>query len=133
MDYDKVFNIIYSGVEQEEYFNILYDMGIRNFLISFHYVQNKHLSMEKQYGGLGIKFFVDSGAHTYQNDPKYAEYDIDYWEKHLQKYLRWVEKNREYIFAIASFDFENIVGAEVVKEWNEKYFEPFMLRTGIPV
>lgn len=133
MDYDRVFNIIYSGVEQEEYFNILYDMGVRNFLISFHYVQNKHISMEKQYGGLGVKFFVDSGAHTYQNDPKYAEFDLDYWEKHLQKYLRWVEKNREYIFAIASFDFENIVGAEVVKEWNEKYFEPFMLRTGIPV
>lgn len=133
MDYDRVFNIIYSGVEQQEYFDILYDMGIRNFLISFHYVQNKHLSMDKQYGGLGVKFFVDSGAHTYQNDPKYADYDIDYWEKHLQKYLKWVEKNREYIFAIASFDFENIVGAEVVKEWNEKYFEPFMLRTGIPV
>lgn len=133
MDYDRVFNIIYSGVEQQEYFDILYDMGIRNFLISFHYVQNKHLSMDKQYGGLGVKFFVDSGAHTYQNDPKYADYDIEYWEKHLQKYLKWVEKNREYIFAIASFDFENIVGAEVVKEWNEKYFEPFMLRTGIPV
>lgn len=133
MDYDRVFNIIYSGVEQQEYFDILYDMGVRNFLISFHYVQNKHLSMDKQYGGLGVKFFVDSGAHTYQNDPKYSDYDIDYWEKHLQKYLKWVEKNREYIFAIASFDFENIVGAEKVKEWNEKYFEPFMLRTGIPV
>lgn len=133
MDYDRVFNIIYSGVEQQEYFDILYDRGVRNFLISFHYVQNKHLSMDKQYGGLGVKFFVDSGAHTYQNDPKYSDYDIDYWEKHLQKYLRWVEKNREYIFAIASFDFENIVGAEKVKEWNEKYFEPFMLRTGIPV
>lgn len=133
MDKNRTFNIIYSGVEQETYFDILYDMGIRNFLISFHYVQNKHLSMEKQYGGKGIKFFVDSGAHTYQNDPKYADLDIEYWEKHLQKYLRWVEKNREYIFAIANFDFENIVGAEKVKEWNEKYFEPFMLRTGIPV
>lgn len=133
MDYNRIFNIIYSGVEQEEYFNILYDMGIRNFLISFHYVQNKHLSMKKQYDGLGVKFFVDSGAHTYQNDPKYSEYGVDYWEKHLQKYLKWVEKNREFIFAIASFDFENIVGAEVVKDWNEKYFEPFMLRTGIPV
>ena len=133
MDKNRTFNIIYSGVEQESYFDILYDMGIRNFLISFHYVQNKHLSMEKQYGGKGVKFFVDSGAHTYQNDPKYADLDIEYWENHLQKYLKWVEKNKDYIFAIANFDFENVVGAEKVKEWNEKYFEPFMLRTGIPV
>lgn len=133
MDYSRSFNIIYSGVEQEDYFTILYDMGIRNFLMSYHYVQNRHLSMQQQYGGLGVKFFIDSGAHTYQNDPKYAEYDLEYWENHLKKYLRWVEKNRDMIFAIANFDFENVVGAEKVKEWNEKYFEPFMLRTGIPV
>lgn len=133
MDRNRVFNIIYSGVEQESYFNILYSMGIRNFLMSFHYVQNRHLSMSQMYAGKGVKFFIDSGAHTYQNDPKYAEYDLDYWEEHLKKYLRWAEKNREYIFAIASFDFENLVGAEVVKKWNEQYLEPFMLRTGIPV
>lgn len=133
MDYNRPFNIIYSGVEQESYFKILYDMGIRNFLMSYHYLQNRHISMHKQYGGLGIKFFIDSGAHTYQNDPKYAEYDVEYWEEHLQKYLKWVERNKDYIFAIANFDFENVVGAEKVKEWNQKYFEPFMLRTGIPV
>ena len=133
MDTERVFNIIYSGVEQESYFNILYDLGIRNFLMSFHYIQNRHLSLSTQYGGKGIKFFIDSGAHTYQNDPKYAEYDLEYWESHLQKYLRWAEKNKDYIFAIASFDFENIVGAEQVRKWNREYFEPFMLRTGIPV
>ena len=133
MDFNRPFNIIYSGVEQETYFNILYDMGIRHFLMSYHYVQNKHLSMQKQYSDKGVKFFIDSGAHTYQNDPKYADYDIEYWEQHLQRYLKWVEKNRDMIFAIANFDFENVVGAEKVKEWNEKYFEPFMLRTGIPV
>lgn len=133
MDKTRLFNIFYSGVEQESYFNILYDMGIRNFLISFHYVQNRHLSMQQMYGGKGVKFFVDSGAHTYQNDPKYADYDLNYWENHLKKYLRWVEKNREYVFAIANFDFELVVGADVVRRWNEDYFEPFMLRTGIPV
>lgn len=133
MNKNRPFNIIYSGVEQESYFQILYDMGIRNFLMSYHYLQNKHISMQNTYGHLGIKFFIDSGAHTYQNDPKYADYDLDYWENHLRKYLNWVKKNRDMIFAIANFDFENIVGAEKVKEWNEKYFEPFMLETGIPV
>ena len=133
IDKTRTFNIVYSGVEQESYFNILYDMGIRNFLMSYHYIQNRHLSMEQLYANKGVKFFIDSGAHTYQQDPKYAEYDIEYWENHLQKYLKWAEKNKDYIFALASFDFENIVGADKVKEWNEKYLEPFMLHTGIPI
>ena len=59
MDKNRPFNIIYSGVEQESYFQVLYDMGIRNFLMSFHYLQNKHINMEKTYGNLGIKFFID--------------------------------------------------------------------------
>lgn len=133
MDYSRNFSIIYSGVENDAYFNGCYDMGVRNFLMSYHYLQGMKQPMKQKYGGKGIKFFIDSGAHTYQNDPKYEEYTIEYWEEHIQSYLKWVEKNRDYIFAIANADFENLVGAEAVYQWNEKYFEPFMLRTGIPV
>lgn len=133
MDYTTPFELIYSGVENESYYDILYDMGVRNFLMSYHYIQNKHINMAQRFEGQNVRLFIDSGAHTYQNDPKYQDYDIDYWEKHLQGYLRWVEKNRKYIFAIASFDFENLVGPDVVDRWNREYFEPFMLRTGIPV
>lgn len=133
MDYSLPFELIYSGVENDSYYDILYDMGVRNFLMSYHYVQAKHIKFSERFEGRKVRLFIDSGAHTYQNDPKYEEYDVDYWEKHLQGYLRWVEKNRDYIFAIANFDFENIVGAEQVDVWNKKYFEPFMLRTGIPV
>lgn len=132
MDYKKPFEIIYSGVENESYYGILYDMGIRNFLMSYHYIQSKHIDM-RRFQDSDVRLFIDSGAHTYQNDPKYADLTLEYWESHLAKYLRWVEKNRDYIFAIASFDFENLVGAEVVDRWNKEYFEPFMLRTGIPV
>lgn len=128
------FELIYSGVENDSYFDILYDMGVRNFLMSYHYIQNKHIDIKKRFSNLAkIRLFIDSGAHTYQNDPKYAEYDENYWEQHLQKYLKWVEYNKDYIFAIANFDFENVVGAETVNRWNREYFEPFMLRTGIPV
>lgn len=133
MDKTRTFNFFYSGVEQESYFEILYNEGIRNFLMSYHYLQNKGISLSKTYRDKGIKFFIDSGAHTYQQDPKYSDYDVEYWEEHLKKYLNWAEKNQQYIFAIANFDFENVVGAEKVNEWNRKYFEPFMLRTGIPV
>lgn len=133
LDYNAPFNLMYSGVENEGYFDVLYDCGIRDFLMSYHYLQNMHINMEKRFGGKGVRLFIDSGAHTYQNDPKYENVTVEEWEEHLKKYLKWVERNKDYIFAIASFDFENVVGAEKVSEWNRKYFEPFMLHTGIPV
>lgn len=132
MDYDRPFRMIYSGVENEQYFNLLYNMGIRDFLMSYHYIKEKHMNMSR-YKGKNVKFLIDSGAHTYQNDLKYQDYDIDYWENHLRNYLNWAKKNREYIYAIVSFDFENLVGADVVSKWYNQYFEPFMLETGIPV
>lgn len=132
MDTNHLFRMIYSGVENEKYFNLLYNMGIRDFLMSFHYIHEKNIDMSI-FKDKGVKFLIDSGAHTYQNDAKYLDYPLEYWEEHLMRYLAWAEENREYIFAIASFDFENLVGAEKVREWYVKYFEPFMLRTGIPV
>lgn len=133
LDYKVNFEILYSGVEPEEFYNTLYECGIRNFLLSYHYIQNKHLNMEKRFKGKNVRVFIDSGAHTYQQDPKYEEVSVNEWEEYLKRYIKWAEKNKEYIFAIANFDFENIVGGEKVLEWNKKYFEPFMLRTGIPV
>lgn len=133
MDMSRPFSIFYSGVETESYLNTLYDMGIRNFLMSYHYIQKIHMSMDKKFSGKGIKFFIDSGAFTYQIDPKYSEYTIEMWEEQIQRYLKWTERNKDYIFAIANLDLEEMLGGEVVRRWNEKYFEPFMLRTGIPV
>ena len=132
IDHSRDFSIFYSGVENYSYLKGCYDMGVRNFLMSFHYIKEKHLGdITKEFPD--IHLFIDSGAHTYQNDPKYANMGVEFWEKHLQSYLRWAEKNKDSIFAIASFDYENMVGAKVVSEWNKKYLEPFMVRTGIPV
>ena len=134
MDRTHPFSIIYSGVENRSYFNGCYDMGVRNFLMSFHYLQNSKEPLSVRLKDHeDIRLFIDSGAYTYWCDPKYAEKTVDFWEKHLQNYLKWAEKNKDHIFAIASFDYENLVGGEKVLEWNEKYLEPFMLRTGIPV
>ena len=132
VDYNRPFNIFYSGVEDANNFNILYDMGIRNFLMSYHYIQNKHLDV-KMYEDKGVKFFIDSGAYTYQADPKYQDTTIEEWEKHIHRYLNWARKHKDMIFAIANLDLENLFGFDIIKEWNEKYFEPFMLETGIPV
>lgn len=132
VDYDRPFNIFYSGVEDPTNFNILYNMGIRNFLMSYHYIQNKHLDTQ-MYADKGVKFFIDSGAYTYMSDPKYAENTIEDWEKHIKRYLNWAKKHKDMIFAIANLDLENILGEEVIRDWNERFFEPFMLETGIPV
>lgn len=132
MDLNRPFCMLYSGVEDEKNFKLLYDMGIRNFLISFHYVQKKRLDVSR-YEEMGIKFFVDSGAFTYITNLEYQDYTIEQWESQIEKYLKWIEKHRNIVFAFASLDLEYLVGGEKVQEWNEKYFEPFMLRTGIPV
>ena len=44
IDMSRDFSIFYSGVENQAYFKGCYDMGVRNFLMSFEYIQNKHLS-----------------------------------------------------------------------------------------
>ena len=132
MDLERPFCMMFSGVEDDKNFQILYDMGIRNFLISFHYVQKKHLSTSK-YEEMGIKFFVDSGAFTFISNLEFQDYTIEQWESYIESYLKWIEKHRSIVFAFASLDLEYLVGGEQVQIWNEKYFEPFMLRTGIPV
>lgn len=134
MDWNVPFQMIYSGVESDAYFNTVYNCGVRDFLMSYHYIQNKHINLDEHLKEKDdVRLFIDSGAHTYQNDPTYSEYPPEYWEKHIQRYLRWAEKNKKHIFAIASLDIEHLIGGEQVDKWNKQYFEPFMLRTGIPV
>lgn len=133
VDYSRPLTIFYSGVENESYLEILYNLGIRNFLMSYEYLKGKGLSQLKKYPD--IRLFIDSGAYTYQNDPKYEQYTNEQWEQQIEKYLNWSEKHKNQIFAIADLDLQYLpnVGYEKVYEWRKKYFEPFMLRTGIPV
>ena len=133
MDYTRPLTIFYSGVEYESYLDILYNLGIRNFLMSYEYLKGKGIGQLKKYPDMHL--FIDSGAYTYQNDPKYEEYTLEQWEEQIVEYLNWARKHKGQIFAIADLDLQylNSVGYEKVYEWRKKYFEPFMLETGIPV
>lgn len=133
MDYKRPLTIFFSGVEQESYLEILYNMGIRNFLMSYEYLKGRGLSQLKKYPDMHL--FIDSGAYTYQNDPKYEEYTEEQWEKQIKEYLAWGRKHKDQIFAMADLDLQYLpnVGYEKVYEWRKKYFEPFMLETGVPV
>lgn len=132
MDYKRDLSIFFSGVENKTYLEGCYDMGVRNFLMSYHYIKGRSLKQVLD-GKEGIKLFIDSGAYTYTMDSDFKDKSIEEWEEHIVKYLKWAEKNRDYIFTIAGLDIEFLVGCEKVQEFNRKYFEPFMLRTGIPV
>lgn len=133
MDYTKPLTIFFSGVEYESYLDILYNLGIRNFLMSYEYLKGKGSSVFKKYSD--IRLFIDSGAYTYQNDPQYESYTIEQWEEQIKTYLNWAKKHKDSIFAIADLDLQYLpnVGYETVYEWRKKYFEPFMLETGVPV
>lgn len=131
MDRTKEFSMMYSGVESETYFNGCYEMGVRDFLMSYEYVRSRNIT--SKYKDMGISLFIDSGAFTYMSDPKYSEYTEEQWEKQILEYLKWAKNHRDIIFAIANLDLDYLVGSTKVREWNEKYFEPFMLETGIPV
>lgn len=133
MDYNREFSIFYSGVEYRRYFDSVYAEGVRNFLMSFEYLSSKGARDMSYYHELGIKMFVDSGAFTYMTNPDYFNMPIEYWESHIEKYLNWAKKHKDIIFAIANLDLEQLVGTDQVWEWNKKYFEPFMVETGIPV
>lgn len=133
MDYTRPLTIFFSGVEYESYLDILYDLGVRNFLMSYEYLRGKGNYVLKKYKDVHI--FIDSGAYTYQNDPKYESYTLEQWEEQIETYLKWAERHKDNIFAIADLDLQYLpnVGYEQVYEWRKKYFEPFMLRTGVPV
>lgn len=133
MDYTRPLTIFFSGVEQESYLDILYDLGIRNFLMSYEYLKGRGIKQLKKYPDMHL--FIDSGAYTYQNDPQYEQWTEEQWEKQIEEYLAWAKKHKDSIFAIADLDLQYLpnVGYEKVYEWRRKYFEPFMLDTGIPV
>lgn len=133
MDYTRPLTIFFSGVEQESYLDILYGLGIRNFLMSYEYLKGRGIKQLKKYPDMHL--FIDSGAYTYQNDPQYEQWTEEQWEKQIEEYLAWAKKHKDSIFAIADLDLQYLpnVGYEKVYEWRRKYFEPFMLDTGIPV
>ena len=85
MDRTRDISFFYSGVEYDLYLSGCYNMGIRNFLMSYHYLTGRNLKdIFEKYPD--IHLFVDSGAFTYQMDAKYRDYSVARWEEHIQKY-----------------------------------------------
>lgn len=125
-----------SGVEGSTHFNIAKSAGARYMLMSYWHLRKKGSKkmMEERFGDGQIKLLIDSGAHTFmENRDEYVNKPDEFWEKYIQEYLEWAEKNKKYIMAIVELDLDLLFGVEKVQEWRNKYFEPFERRTGIPV
>jgi hypothetical protein len=134
MDYSQQFSIFYSGVESEQYFNAAYAAGARNFLVSYEYMKGKGRAISRRLEKLkDCRLFIDSGAFSIFRSAEYADYTNEQWAKRIKEYLEWVEIHKDIIFAIADLDLQGELGIELINEWRRDYFEPFMLRTGIPV
>lgn len=134
-DYDKRKNkaILYFSASSTGDFQQLYDFGIREVLVSYHYISKNPSYYEKMLppfrkdGGI---FMTDSGAFSFMG--KYTEdseeYEKsrheDFWIPYLERYVQWIRDHKEYIFSAANLDIEAIVGQRVVDKWNKKYFEP---------
>jgi len=134
MDYSQEFSIFYSGVEYEFYFDCVYEMGVTDFLMSYEYVRGKGAKLMKKFKEMpGVRLFIDSGAFTIFQDPQYASWTLDQWEQRIEEYLTWAKRHKDIIFAIADLDLQAQLGLELITQWRRRYFEPFMLETGIPV
>ena len=119
-------SLIMSGVESESYFEIAMSVGIRKVLMSFLYIQRKGKKFlrERLEKYPDVKIMVDSGAFTFLTKDEYSNKPIDYWEKYLDKYTKFIKENKEHIFSCVELDIQDLVGEELVNEWREKYFAP---------
>ena len=120
-------SLVMSGVESDAYWDISVGEGIDRLLVSYLYIQRKGKKflqnrLEKH---PNIKLMIDSGAHTFHaKEEEYKNKPMEFWEKYLENYTRFIRANKDYIFSCVELDIGNIVGFDKVDEFREKYFEP---------
>ena len=133
--YDKTKNkaVLYFSASSTSDFQQLYDFGIRESLVSYFYIRknlkywDEMLPKFKAEGGI---FMTDSGAFSLmgkfsEDSEEYEKMQTeDFWLPYLNDYIKWIRDHKDYIFSAANLDIDLIVGRDVVRKWNKKYFEP---------
>lgn len=133
--YDKAKNkaVLFFTASSVDTFRQLYDFGIREILVSYFYLKKSLSYYEdmlpklKSEGGI---FMTDSGAFSFMGkfksgDSEYEKaHHEEFWIPYLEEYVSWIRAHKEYIFSAANLDIDLIVGRDVVRKWNKKYFEP---------
>lgn len=120
-------SLVMSGVESDSYWDIAINEGIGRLLVSFHYIQQKHRNFIKDRleKNPHVKLMIDSGAHTFHaKEDEFSNKPLSFWENYLERYIKFILDNKDYIFACVELDIANIVGFDKVDYFREKYFEP---------
>lgn len=120
-------SLVMSGVESDAYFDIAIGEEVDRMLMSYHYIQRKgknflrdRLSKHPQ-----VKMMIDSGAHTFiAKEEEYIHKPIEFWEDYIERYVRFIRNNKEFIFSCVELDIAHLVGFEKVDYFRTKYFEP---------
>lgn len=133
--YDKHKNkaVLFFSASSVGDFKQLYDFGIREMLVSYFYIKKSLgyfdgiLPTLKEQGGI---FMTDSGAFSFmgkfrEGSSEYEEsHKEEFWIPYLEEYVAWLRAHKDYIFSAANLDIDRIVGHDIVRKWNKKYFEP---------
>lgn len=109
-----------------KFFKLFQRAKVRNILISYHYIRKdpdftlEILKYVKANNGL---FMTDSGAFSFLNDKNFDANGFD-WTAYVEEYTDWLHRHSEYIFSACNLDMDLVLGHDIVKQWNEEYFEP---------
>lgn len=126
--YNEPMNVIISGVESDAYWRIVVDeCKMKTVLMSYHYLQKKPegflATRLAKYPD--VRVFIDSGAHTFlANMDNWVDKPDSFWQEYLENYTNFIRKNKDFIFACADLDIDDLVGTEKVDQWRKEYFEP---------
>lgn len=111
----------------------LWDFGIREILVSYHYISKSFKFYDEFLPKLSAEngvFMTDSGGFSFiqqlvsKNELTEETQKEEYWLPYLKEYVKWLYDNREHIYVAANLDLDAIVGREVVDRWNIEYFKP---------
>lgn len=106
----------------------LLDFGIREILVSYFYIKKSlsfYDSVLKTISKDRGLFMTDSGGFSFMGTTITKEMETEkYWIPYLEEYVDWLRKHKDHIYVAANLDLDKVVGREVVRKWNRKYFEP---------
>lgn len=128
--YDKDRNkaVMFFTVNSIKDVRCLLEFGIREFLASYEYIKGRESFYEdlllrlRDDNGL---FMIDSGAFSFMGRTITEEMCTEeFWLPHVEKYVEYLDEHIANIFTAVNMDLDKIVGKDIVRKWNEKYFEP---------
>lgn len=130
--------ILFLSMSASHHVQHLLDAGVHDILISYHYIrkQARYRELIPEICSRGGYFMTDSGVFSLYAEmakkgiPPEAT-KPDYWVPYMEEYLQWVWDNLDKVYVCANMDLDNIVGRDVVDQWNEKYFHPLEKRTNV--